>query len=582
MTVLSFALSIFHKFFASITLSASEELLSSCASLSSIKSLNESRLLKLPCRDLPSECTSNSDPTHREQFLHRTPCPNGNSCLMKKSLTHSLLNKHPERWRFNNCELHGKNSVHDSMCRGDSFSRPSLCPQGMGCSNRASCLYSHERIQCPNPNCVDLTSDHLNSFNHSPLAEDPFVYVESRGVERFVCPHGRSCNSNEPQHTEKFIHIVRPECLGCASSDEVHLSLYHHVGVKDLRPLCPNGAACKDQRQRDLDHIRKFSHPTSKAFDVVGNLIPPTRGPKDKIDFSFNVDWLASYCCPPNQPTPPNIASIAHFILGLKPVHRIKVEPFLSCLVHGNFYSLEFMKSQLSHSENVQSIAKNHFKLHKYSNRAAVADYVALAAKNKFLGLRNFSFDYGAQQEAKRLLMMNDTTELDELADSIAEAANELNNLANKKNPDNKIGIGYNKDKELGTDKTVFTNLGPNTYKTYGPIAIFFTEELTKHPASFLHLTAATYHYSQPGLKYRSHVPVPGEAHTPERIDFYYKLVQNLGCLKAAETLAWDLAKMVVEYREQCQRRRSPRFVTDVTIKDCLTMMFQLNSHNSF
>ncbi|KAL0225779.1 hypothetical protein P9112_013103 [Eukaryota sp. TZLM1-RC] len=449
MTVLSFVLSIFHKFFDSITLSASEDLYSSCASLLSVQSINESRQLKLPCRYLLSECPYINDSIHRDQFVHPTHCPNGNSCLMKNSLTHASLLKHPEKCRkFSNCELHGKDSVHDSLhdhadpCQMGvyctdysdhhrrSLFHPPLCPQGVGCSNRTSCLYSHERVQCPNPNCVDLTSDHLNSFNHSPLADDPFVNIESRCMERFVCRHGRSCNNNEPEHTERFIHIVRPECLGCASSDEVHLSTYHHVGVQDLRPSCPNGAACKNLL--NLNHVYEFSHPSSKAFDIVGNLTPPSRGSEDQIDFSLNVDRLAGFCIPPNQQTPLNITSIAHFILGLKPVHRINVEPFLSCLVHGNFYSLEYMKTQLSQPESVFSIAHGHFKLHRYSNRAAVADYVALAAKNKFLDMRNFASDYGAQQEAKRLLMMNDTADLDELADSIAEAANELNNLATK------------------------------------------------------------------------------------------------------------------------------------------------------
>ncbi|KAL0225802.1 hypothetical protein P9112_013126 [Eukaryota sp. TZLM1-RC] len=597
MTVLSFVLSIFHKFFDSIIFSGFSDQLNQCASLLKTDLVATNlKSLKLPCPQLPNKCTNLKDKDHAQRFIHLPICPNGTDCSLRSSKTHTALFFHTKPCKyFTNCLHHHQDPGHDAAfehapsCRdgphcqnlsekhrASFYHRPS-CPNGTNCREKnKKCLYNHDRVQCPFKNCVDLTSEHVNNFNHVRLAEDPFVGGSGPMVyERFVCRHGTRCTDKSPDHIKHFIHLNRLNCpdKNCSSTDNNHLALYQHNNAPHPRHECRHRVGCTEQS--DPNHLQMFSHPSSKIFQIVGSLRPPSLSADHEINFYENAIKLGKFVVPSGtKSVPENIASIAQFILGFKPTHRIKVEPFLSSLAHGNFYSLNFMKNKLGNSDTIESIARNHHRLHKFSNRSTVADYLATAAKNEFSRLSGQEVDVAAQQESKKLLNLPNEAlkELNQLATGIAQAAITLNQQANSE----EVGIGYDKDRALKTDHTVFTNLGPNTFHRYGPISVFFSDELSKHPASFVHLTAATLYYSQGNLDDagRSYIKLPSKTHSNERIRFYYSLIQNMGCIKASEVLAWDLARMVAEKRKVG--------VSTVTCQMCLETIFSIDSHHTF
>ncbi|CAF5124413.1 unnamed protein product, partial [Rotaria sp. Silwood1] len=56
----------------------------------------------------------------------------------------------------------------------------------------------------------------------------------------------------------------------------------------------------------------------------------------------------------------------------------------------------------------------------------------------------------------------------------------------------NPCGIGFGKDKDLGTDKTVFSILGPHLGHYYGDVFIVFKREILHHPDANFTIQAAT------------------------------------------------------------------------------------------
>jgi hypothetical protein len=54
------------------------------------------------------------------------------------------------------------------------------------------------------------------------------------------------------------------------------------------------------------------------------------------------------------------------------------------------------------------------------------------------------------------------------------------------------MGMGYNADKALGTDKHIFSVLGPHRGQSYGEIVLVFKRDLMLHPASHFSIPAAT------------------------------------------------------------------------------------------
>jgi hypothetical protein len=73
------------------------------------------------------------------------------------------------------------------------------------------------------------------------------------------------------------------------------------------------------------------------------------------------------------------------------------------------------------------------------------------------------------------------------------------------------MGIGYGADKTLGTDKHIFSILGPHRGQHYGDIILIFKRELMFHPDSNFTIQSATSFHSGNGYQWRPWFQDPGQ-----------------------------------------------------------------------
>ncbi|KAL0238111.1 hypothetical protein GEMRC1_012584 [Eukaryota sp. GEM-RC1] len=518
------------------------------------------------------------------QFRTRTVAPNpGRTVVNPFAVIKSKTCHH-----FSTCQSHQRDSSHDlsfthapachheSLCKDqtpdhrESFWHRPICEKGLKCSD-ADCLKfkHHDHLSCPNPNCVDLTVLHQADVTHPiHLADDPF---NSSCSDKIVCPRGFQCTEmTTKSHMEKFVHLERKPCpngTSCKSVDEIHLNTFSHSGVLDFRPPCSRGASCKNRG--DLDHVRMFSHRNIRLFEIFGNLMPDLGvfTCENKLDYVSNQRRLHGLL--PKFPTPKKLKALGELLMRFRPVHRIKPETFESCLTHGAFYSLNMMKTKLADPAKVrQIVAASHYQLVNYSNQEQAADFLAVSTEMEMNGLLNKSMTC---PDGMRVLMectdlsKEERSELGRLAKNIAQAALDLNNLVGA--PDEsgaKVGIGFQADKDLRGDRTVFSILGPNTNTHYGPIAVIFKSSVTKHTSTFLHVTAATKYYTHDGaVPHRPYIRIPADE--TEKKNNYYSLVQNFGVKGAAETVALDMCHSLNHMKEHSKLNLSKFNISSVT-----------------
>ncbi|KAL0238066.1 hypothetical protein GEMRC1_012540 [Eukaryota sp. GEM-RC1] len=557
----------------------------------------------IPCPDLFGRCTQLNDEEHKQIYFHLDRCELSDKCKRKQINTHSWLCRHPSVCRqFSTCRLHQRDSSHDlsfthalachhgSLCKDqtpdhrESFWHRPICEKGHNCRD-ADCLKfkHHDHLTCPNPNCVDLTVLHQADVTHPiHLADDPF---SSSASEKIVCPRGFQCTEmTTKSHMEKFAHLERKPCpdgTSCKSVDEIHLNTFSHPGVLEFRPPCSHGASCRNRG--DLDHVRRYSHRNIRLFEILGNLMPDigTFSGESKLDYVSNQRRLQSLL--PKSPTPRNIKALGELLMRLRPVHRIKPETFESCLTHGAFYSLNMMKTKLADPAKVrQIVAASHYQLVNYSNQEQAADFLAVSTEIEMNGLLNKTMTC---PDGMRVLMectdvsKEERSELGRLAKNIAQAALDLNHLVGA--PDEsgaKVGIGFHVDKDLRTDRTVFSILGPNTNVHYGPIAVIFKSSVTKHPSTYLHVTAATKYYTHDGaVPFRPYIRIPTDE--TEKKNNYYKLVQNFGVNGAAETVALDMCHSLKNMKEHSKVDLSAFNISSVTKEIFVQSILKPDNH---
>ncbi|CAF5053748.1 unnamed protein product, partial [Rotaria socialis] len=82
-------------------------------------------------------------------------------------------------------------------------------------------------------------------------------------------------------------------------------------------------------------------------------------------------------------------------------------------------------------------------------------------------------------------------------------------------------GIKYETDKALGTDKHVFSILGPHLGHYYGDIILVFKSEVMLHPDANFSPQAGTSFASGSTFKHRPWVKDPGTE--PERIKCFHE-----------------------------------------------------------
>ncbi|CAF4446752.1 unnamed protein product, partial [Adineta steineri] len=83
-------------------------------------------------------------------------------------------------------------------------------------------------------------------------------------------------------------------------------------------------------------------------------------------------------------------------------------------------------------------------------------------------------------------------------SDNLKKEENILSAIINSKDIEalHPAGIGFDKDKNLRTDKTVFSILGPHLGHYYGDVCIVFKREILHHPDANFSMQAATFYPS--------------------------------------------------------------------------------------
>ncbi|CAF0972140.1 unnamed protein product [Didymodactylos carnosus] len=215
---------------------------------------------------------------------------------------------------------------------------------------------------------------------------------------------------------------------------------------------------------------------------------------------------------------------ISAWIRGLQPVHRCSNVIFESILVHGHVMSRDHME-RLTRPRSVADSVLQHKRIRSILDPTRNPDierianeYIQAIACLEYSKADTSGMD-GAEifipTEVKKAKSNGDYT------DSISSCEKQLSNLLKKRDVDEirgcstdmakaslvlmktLAGIGYQVDKLLGTDKHIFSILGPHRGHYYGDIVIIFKAELMRHPDSNFSIQAGTSVHSGSTFEHR-------------------------------------------------------------------------------
>ena len=495
-----------------------------------------------PYRDLCDQ--SQRDDVHMSSFLHRTPCPHGGQCTQTKDSRHMSAHSHPDV-----CPDQGLCTNMDTKHLVQYRHLP-LCDHGLECLDymkKASehCRsYRHCSVPCPYGGyCVHFhDQEHINDQTHpfrkpcplTPFAcEDHVKYLQmgkdssSKTTQDFekhclqfshVCPFGRECHDESDLHTQTSIHVARTVCphvTNCTRlTDEEHLNSFTHLKFRDIRFKCKYpGAECHDRQ--NPEHIARYRH--SGNYNHLG--VVHYAKLNERINFVRNhnklIQSIHDYTETHKwrQPSKDAISRVINWIRSLQPVHRCDRLIFESILVHGHVMSRAYM-DRLRDGQFVANAVTQHPQVRKIFDRYNDSvlrgwgrDYIRAMVAIEFD--KSYSADmmsatrtgvtvpvqsHTSQEQnniaKERKVQMNNYMKPEELATiethaiTIAQASLNLTK--------NKTGIGHQPDQNLGTDKHVFSILGPHLGHYYGDIFIIFKPEIMFHPDSNFSIQAAT------------------------------------------------------------------------------------------
>ncbi|CAF1468950.1 unnamed protein product [Rotaria sp. Silwood1] len=330
-----------------------------------------------------------------------------------------------------------------------------------------------------------------------------------------VCRYGRQCYETADIHWKTTIHVARNACLlgdDCTEIDqENHLNSFSHPGIADIRRFCPYSAHdCRDRRK--LEHIKQFRHfGNHDRSGVIGCF-----GQNKTINFVKNqermIQAIKIYAKSLNSRDTLSIPlEIQKWIKALQPIHRCSKIIFESILVHGHVMSREhmdhlkkpsFVSQAVQEHKRVRAIfdryktptIEDHAK--EYIRAIVSSDYTkrygAITAAGAGTGdslMSTGSDDYDdiirkKERIFQSLIKPEEIDTIKKCALKIAEASWNLHSSPS--------GIGYSNDKELGTDKHVFSVLGPHLGHYYGDIILVFKSEVMHHPDANFSPQAAT------------------------------------------------------------------------------------------
>ncbi|CAF3924311.1 unnamed protein product, partial [Rotaria sp. Silwood1] len=494
-----------------------------------------------------------NDEVHKNSFIHCSQCHHGGKCKQTGDEKHLRQYGHPGFCsQAGDCkdmsEGHLIKYRHLPLCKDG----PIKCLWFRKDDRNHCSSYRHCMLDCSfGGNCVNFhNEEHIKCQSHpfkQPCPMTPFAcqyYVEflqsktssagkaKREVEEHcvdfshVCPFGRQCVDTGDQHARTSIHIARkmcPDSNHCSKiTNEEHLDSFSHPKILDIRYLCKyRGFECRDRS--NIEHIKRYRHTGNYNYFGVARYF----GLNQDVNFVRNhyhmVKALRDYVNLENW-RKSNISipqEIIEWIRALQPIHRCSKIIFESIIVHGNVMSREhmgflnqpkFVASAVEQHNEVRRIFDQHNKkpLQKYG-RDFIQALVDIEFNKAYKGtsMHKSSHDQCADMIKMKEIQLQGFLKQEEI-DKMREHAIEIAQASLRLHA-NPMGIGFAPDNTLGTNKHVFSTLGPNLGVYYGDIFIIFKRELMRHPdANFSIQAATTFGQSCNAYKWRPWLKDPG------------------------------------------------------------------------
>jgi len=389
-----------------------------------------------------------------------------------------------------------------------------------------------------------------------------------------LCSWGGSCNElKKKEHIRQYYHFLNHDCPDgpkCTNlNNEFHLATYSHPKIKDIREPCPTFLKEKCLQRHSEDHVRKFSHPSVNFCGVcpvnplIVNIHALENGGNFSVDFripfyenaSHQLSLIKKYAkeLDFNGPT---FQQIVEWCRDLRPVHRIKKEPFLSLLKTAALLSLHQLKTICQSDDAVIPLVLSHPSLRpifqKYSSiQDTIIDYIRAYTRFKIMSIKlekqkndpstvatiqpddKVKTDYGLIK--KIIIVSVDGTDLSLIETVTAGIATAAESIVLG-------GIAYQVDQIVGTDRTVFGILGAHIDDRYGLIHVVLQNNIKFHPNFYFLPCAATYFYHN--LTYKKGRPWVTEAFDWDnggRTDFFKSRMHPI----AEGSIVWMAAELV-------------------------------------
>ncbi|CAF3536619.1 unnamed protein product [Rotaria sp. Silwood1] len=425
--------------------------------------------------------------------------------------------------------------------------------------------------------CTEIYNhNHANQFSHPPgLVE----LVMLRRTGRFPILAIRSYSTRQSPRTTQ------------------HLNSFTHPNVPDIRPACPYGDKCRDLRK--FEHKVSFRHPSASEDGVVQyyGSNENTNFVQNQKDNVANVEDFISKNKWKSLPSGAIPQQILNWIRTVQPIHRCSPIIFESILLHGHAMSREYMEHlkdpifvahSVLHHTRMRRIEELKTKTCEEDAKLYVTALVALEyEKNGFtaatvvpptlLGaeVAKGTTPYSSKEtyehiikkkeiKLSKTMSKNNLNALHTKAIEIAQASIKLHS--------DPAGIGHPPDKALGTDKLVFSILGPHLGHYYGDVIIVFKREILHHPDANFSIQAATSFASGNAYTWR---PWLGDdpKDVAERIKHYHRTKLH------ASVPGYDYATALELMALTSLRKKSKTM--DISLQELLDQWVEIDSHQN-
>ncbi|CAF1163722.1 unnamed protein product [Rotaria sordida] len=523
---------------------------------------------------ISGKCSKLDDIVHVSSFIHREPCRYGAQCRDIDNKKHTEEYDHPSYCpKGGYCEdtsdNHEKEYRHLPLCK---FAHK--CVDFQKRIKNHCDIFRHYKPNCEHGKyCVEFHNrEHIDNYKHPfplPCPWTPYHcslhnqltqaarnenishVVHQHCLEyAHVCPFGRTCTDPNSWHWEKSIHVPRLRCEygnHCKlCNQEDHLNSFTHPKIRDIRISCKYSDKCG--QRLDPSHLSRYRHSMickdsgvvrycnlNKNINFVQN---QNENIKRVLNYVESKKWQ-----PFSLKTIPT--EIVNWIRTVQPVHRCKPQIFESIILHGHVMSLEYMDNLRKPAFVANSILEHprirqieHLRVREYANHAK--EYITNMVTDIYMKAGFLKKYAGGTLDTKPPPEVEDSESVaarlhtikhkegllsavipSQDLEAIRTKTNEIAEASMKLNLD-KAGIGYEKDAKLGTNKSVFSILGPHTGHYYGDVVIVFKREILHHPDTNFSIQAATSYVSGRAYEWRPWLNSHPNSE-PEQIDLFHK-----------------------------------------------------------